>query len=366
MHMSKKVLIIGNGTSRLNHREFIQRWKDEIWACNSAYLEYYAGDIPRLDVLLADYHCLQDIVPYKQKHGGKYKLFGKNHKAKELPGVQLIDMERKFINDSGSTLVARALHKGYDEIYVVGFDLGGSDLYVKGHESRNKEKWIRNWRKIAGTWGLQKVHFIGYNHKDFILSNNDSTTYAELYMNGYNHIDYLEDQGLTSIVKETRVLILGNGKTRKNESIIKRIKEWEGEIWVCNEAYKEYKSFPRLDRVGTVHNDLAKEIVDFKEKKELDFDIYVRDIITDKDYKNKVKYFKDKRGWSTGNLMIIQAILDEYKEINLVGYDFGGPDVYQENDRPGKNFSKQFKAIRKEFGYFKGFKFWGSQPEFLV
>ena len=35
----KKVLILGNGESRKKYMGFVQEWKDEIWGCNSIYLE---------------------------------------------------------------------------------------------------------------------------------------------------------------------------------------------------------------------------------------------------------------------------------------------------------------------------------------
>jgi len=36
----KKVLLLGNGISRLLYKDYINKWKGEIWACNRAFLEY--------------------------------------------------------------------------------------------------------------------------------------------------------------------------------------------------------------------------------------------------------------------------------------------------------------------------------------
>ncbi len=361
----KEVLILGNGTSRVHHQDFVENWKGEIWACNSAYKEFHSGKLPRLDIVLGDYKALLEIVEFQKKKKTPYKLYGKNLKTGQLQGVEVIDLERKFVNDSGSTLVAYALSKGYDKIYILGFDLGGKDLYVKNHDQRNKEKWIRNWRLIAGKWGLDKVEFIGYDHKPFILSNQPSETYAQLYMNGLNHIEYLGVNGIKPIVKKTKVMLLGNGKSRLNKVVQNEIKTWDGEIWVCNHAYKEALNLPTLDRVGTVHEEVALEAIQFKEKHNLSYDIYMDKPIQNKKFQNEIKFFTEKRGWSTGNLMIAQAHIDGYKEIVLAGYDFGGPDIYQETDRPGNGFSTQFKFIKKRWGLNR-IRFLGNQPNEIV
>lgn len=361
----KKVLILGNGVSRVHHKEFIQNWKDEIWGCNSAFKEFHKGDLHRLDVIMGDYKALLEIIEFQKKNKTPYKLYGKHLKAKQLQGVELVPVEKKFINDSGSTLVALALTKGYDRIVCVGFDLGGPDIYVKGHANRNKEKWVRNWRLIAGKWGLDKIKFIGYDHKPFILSNQPSETYAQLYMNGLNHIEYLSINGLEPIVKKTKVMILGNGKSRLDKVVQKEIESWNGEIWVCNHAYKEALKLPTLDRVGTVHDDVAIDAIKFREENKLNYDVYINQPIKDEKYKNQVKFFKEKRGWSTGNLMIAQAHIDGYREIVLAGYDFGGPDIYQKTDRPGNGFSHQFKFIKKKWGLDR-MRFLGNQPVEIV
>jgi len=117
------------------------------------------------------------------------------------------------------------------------------------------------------------------------------------------------------IIKSNKVLILGNGKSRKEPGVIKQINKWTGEIWACNEAYKDYKEFPHLDRIGTVHNDTAVSAINFKEKHNLDYNVYILNPMEDKKYKNKIKYFSTDKGWSTGNLMVLQAFKEDW---NLV------------------------------------------------
>jgi len=185
----EKVLILGNGVSRKNYVKFIQEWEGEIWACNSAFLELANGSLPRLDRLIGDYVALKIAVKYKRKYRLKMAIYGKNKRSWELPGVQQLTLPKHFYAESGSTLVAAALYEGYKEVKVLGFDLGGMDLYVQHHERKDKSKWIKNWRKIANHFGLDRVEFIGKDHKPYILSNLPEDLYAKHYLEGKNHLD---------------------------------------------------------------------------------------------------------------------------------------------------------------------------------
>lgn len=152
------------------------------------------------------------------------------------------------------------------------------------------------------------------------------------------------------------VLILGNGSTRLNHR--KYISEWEGEIWVCNKAYQEIYKLPRIDRVATVHGEVVLDAYNFKIKNNAEYEIITSSKIQ-KRVPDKVDFvFHEKRGWSTGNLLIVQALKEEYDLIALVGFDFGGKDIYQPQKLPGDNFRKQFNQIQKEWDtsniYFHG------------
>lgn len=364
----KEVLILGNGVSRLEYQNFIEKWGSEIWACNSAYLEYYKGIIPRLDVIIGDHASLKDVVQYKKKYGGKFLIFGKNPRSTTLPGVKMVDVPRSYIKDSGTTLVARAILQGYDIIYVLGFDLGGRDLYVKGHESRNKERWIKNWRFLAGQLGLDRVKFVGKDHKPYILSNDPSDKYAQLYLNGYDHID--TDNNKMNYRIDRKVLILGNGASREKEAVKKFINKWDYEIWVCNKACIEAIDLIRISRVGTISESYMLYVKEVKDNNNLDYSIYT--IEPDKksqkfiEIEDRIHYFKEQRKWkNTGILLLLQAMYEKYEEIFLAGFDFDNTNLYNNKKEDGEIFKKQFLSVSKEFGI-KQVKFVGKQPDFLI
>ena len=131
------------------------------------------------------------------------------------------------------------------------------------------------------------------------------------------------------------VLILGNGSTRLNHRGY--VSSWQGEIWVCNRAYQEYHKLPRVDRVATVHGDVLLDAYNFKIDNSLNYQLLTSYRVQRK-APNKVDgVFYEKRGWSTGNLAIVQALKEGYENITLVGFDFGGGDIYQPVQLPGDN-----------------------------
>jgi hypothetical protein len=184
----KELLILGNGKSRLENMKFVKNWKGPIWGCNSIFKEYINKEIPRLDLLMGDYSALEEAVKYQKQLPKHIEILGKNLRSANLPLVKMIDLDRKYINDSGTSLIVLALKRNYEKIYLVGFDLGGADIYVPNHEQRNKSIWIRNWRRIAEEFGLDKIEFIGKDHKSYILSEKPDDFYAKKYMKGENHL----------------------------------------------------------------------------------------------------------------------------------------------------------------------------------
>lgn len=184
----KRLLILGNGKSRLKHMDYVKSWNSPIWGCNSIYKEYIDGAIPRLDLLMGDFSSLNEVVGNLRSLPKHIEILGKNLRSANLPKVKMIDLESKYINDSGTTLIVLALKRGFQEINLIGFDLGGEDIYVPNHEQRNKSIWVRNWRMIANEFGLDKINFIGKDHKPFILSDEKEDFYARKYMKGEDHL----------------------------------------------------------------------------------------------------------------------------------------------------------------------------------
>jgi lipopolysaccharide biosynthesis glycosyltransferase len=143
-----------------------------------------------------------------------------------------------------------------------------------------------------------------------------------------------------------KVLILGNGISRLQFDSY--VKSFDGEIWVCNQAYKEYKKFGRISAVFTVHKEVALSAFKFRQERGLRYKVYCSQVL--KGYEGTISTLYRYRGWSSGSEAIHQALIDGYDKIELMGFDFGGSDVYQKHSVYGGNFRKQFLKILDEFG----------------
>lgn len=339
-------------------RDFIDNWTGEIWGCNSAYKEYY--DLPRLNLLIGDDNAVKEACKFKEENHLQFTIYSKHHIKYYTPDkITLIHLPTDYVNDSGSTLVYKALFENYTEIKLVGFDLGGKDIYVKNHEKKDKTIWAKRWRRINEMFTLNKIEFIGNPEvKDFILSTKDVKLHSKTYLPIYQ-----KRNEKRNIIKNGKtVLILGNGKSRlKYEEFIHN---WQGDIWGCNWIFQEVDKFKNITRIGSVHDEVIEKMYVGRQINSQDYSIWTKPNFKSKftDYPD-LCYFSDGRGWSTGNLMILQALTEHYKRIYLCGFDFGGADVYQPYNVEGSNFKKQFKEINNKFGKTK-FKFVGSKPTF--
>lgn len=343
---SNAVLILGNGTSRRDHMEFVRSWEGEIWACNWAYLELIDGSLHRIDRLIGDKKALIRALEAKRKYGFSYECICKGEPQDELSEctpISSLGVSRKRLFDSGSALVELALYEGYEKIYLVGFDLGGKDMYITEHDKRNKSAWIRKWRQLDSQYGLDRVEFVGVDHKWFIQSQLPPDYYAKFYTRGLNHLvgGFIEDEKY-----HDDVIILENGasKLRYNQYI----QHWDREIWVMDRGFIEYNALPAIHRVGTVQPRTAIEAVEYKRKKGLNYAVYCRDFV--KDYESELHLFRERRGWLAGPLMIAQALYEEYNNIYLVGFDLGEEDLYGKNTLKSRNYATQLLTVKKEFG----------------
>lgn len=169
-----KILILGNGISLLSFANRIRQWRGPIWGCNRIYLDY--GDI--LTGLYGHVEVMEEAKLYREAHGLGFKILG------EEDPITCAEIHRK---DSGTTLVAEALTRGY-EVELCGFDLGGPDMYSPGHDKKNKSSWVQRWRVILQKFGAEHVTFWGYDHKPFLLSDAPAIEYFRLYGHGKAHI----------------------------------------------------------------------------------------------------------------------------------------------------------------------------------
>jgi hypothetical protein len=169
-----KVLILGNGLTRLEFDKQIRDWKGEIWGCNRIYLDY--GDI--LTGLAGHTDVMQEAALDRDAKGNTYKIMG----GIEDPYI----CKPLYQKDTGTSLVAEALTRGY-QVELCGFDIGGLDVYSPGHEKKNKTTWVQRWRLILGEFGADRVTFWGHDHKPFLLSNRPANEYWNQYRKGESH-----------------------------------------------------------------------------------------------------------------------------------------------------------------------------------
>lgn len=176
----KKVLIVGNGISRLKFADQIESYEGEIWASNYAFRDFPAI-ITRLN---GHTDPLVEAWAWKQEHGFKYEIYA-GPIARKNPYWKTFSCPPKWHRDSGTTNVAQALFEGFDQIDLVGFDLCGADVHSPGHERVDKTSWVVRWSEIAQEWGLDKLNFWGHCHKEFILSVLESPIRAKDYARDY-------------------------------------------------------------------------------------------------------------------------------------------------------------------------------------
>lgn len=179
--MSRNVLILGNGISRLSFDENIRLYAGEIWGCNRVFLEY--GDI--LTRIAGHRDAMEEAAQHRLKNGCRYEIYG-GHLSKRC-NAKSFTVAPEWITDTGTTMVAQALHEGLD-VEVCGFDLGGADVLSPGIESQQKTQWVTRWRRLLAVYGSDRVTFWGHDHKPYLLSNSSAMKYANAYLRGRPHI----------------------------------------------------------------------------------------------------------------------------------------------------------------------------------
>lgn len=176
------VMIAGNGISRLAHAQDIAEYDGEVWACNRAYLDI--GE--RIARLTGHPDVLREAAKYRGDHDLSFEIW--TDPAQKIPGAKRLTVPDMWHRDSGTTLVAQALHEGHN-VLCVGFDLGGPDIHSPNHEAVIKDEWIYRWREIFDEWGAGRIKWVGHNHTPFILSGKHPRKYSARYVSGESHID---------------------------------------------------------------------------------------------------------------------------------------------------------------------------------
>jgi hypothetical protein len=185
--MPGRVLILGNGISRKAFDVQIQAYDGEVWACNNAFREY-----PEIITRLTGHtEPMVEAQEWKEKHGFKFEIYS-GPIAKKFPDWRLFAAPPRWHRDSGTTMVAEALHEGY-EVDLVGFDLGGPDVFAFTQYRQDKTCWVNRWAEIVREWGPERLNFWGYDHKPFLMDVvsgvASAKVYSRLYLRRRPHLD---------------------------------------------------------------------------------------------------------------------------------------------------------------------------------
>lgn len=147
---------------------------------------------------------------------------------------------------------------------------------------------------------------------------------------------------MRNLIKTAKCLILGNGLSRINK--LNKIQNFDGDIWACNRAYLEYKTFEpnKLKVIVSVHNDEAVKALEFKKTNNLDYEI-----LTQSPTSPEIKSLNTYHGFSSGSEAIIESINRGYKEIWLVGFchSHGDKECIYTKGLVTDNFFKQWNYI---------------------
>jgi len=185
----KEILILGNGISRISFHDLIVDWPGEVWGCNRAYLDYPK----KLTRLTGHTDVMYEADENRKANNLFFEIWG-GHLGKLGAADKAFTCSKRFCKDSGTALIAQALHEGH-QIAVCGFDLGGPDIHSPGLENVDKHNWVKRWRLLLETYGRKRIRFIGYDHLPFLLSGRRSNEYSDYYRRGKPHIydaDYIE------------------------------------------------------------------------------------------------------------------------------------------------------------------------------
>lgn len=246
----------------------IRLFSGERWACNYAYTDY--GLI--LNRISGHSEIFPAMAEWREKNNAHFKIMGGESPFKEYVDIPYT-CDEKYHKDTGTTLLAQALHEGYD-VYCVGYDLGGHDVYSPGLKDQNKASWVKRWRIILRDFGHERVHFLGYDHKQFLLSNKPDNYYAKQYQKKKPHIDSAVYRGVYYTWKQKNIeglpmaTLINKGK-REWELYKKGPKIKSGESITIDEATaKKYAGlYPKeFTFISEKSNDEAKKHADKKQR----------------------------------------------------------------------------------------------------
>src|SRR5208282_5558142 len=129
--MPNTVLILGNGVSRLEHMDYVNKFNGPIYGSNWVFKDLIEGSLKRLDKLNGDWDALEKAEEAKRQYGFNYELWAFSPNAYHIPGViKNASIMPKYDSNSGLRWIVKCLIDKVDKIFLVGFDFGGKDLYT--------------------------------------------------------------------------------------------------------------------------------------------------------------------------------------------------------------------------------------------
>ncbi len=343
--MPNTALILGNGLSRLDHMDFVNRFDGSVYGSNWIFKELVNGSLRKLDKINGEYDALEKANEAKTEYGFLYELWGFNPNTYHIPGITKYDkILPQYSSNSGLNWVVKLLmERQVDKIFLVGFDMGGKDLFVPNHDHYDKTDWVRKWRLVLHDFGHDRIQFIGKDHLPFLLSNEDPAKYAKMYLLGEDHIT--NDKPVWTHKKSNKVIILGNGLSRLQHKGF--INSWKDEIWGCNHFFTEYNTVPKIDRIFCDAKTI-REAYEFRVAVKKDWLIYAQTWINGFKDKPDVLVVNGFKGITSGATAVEQALIENYDKILLTGFDFGGSDIYTGKE-DGTPFIQHFKWIMEKY-----------------
>ena len=153
----------------------------------------------------------------------------------------------------------------------------------------------------------------------------------------------------------SRAFVLGNGKSRLSINL-KRLGK-RGTVYGCNALYREYEP----NYLVAVDPKMIIEICD--KGWQLEHEVWTNPNTRYQKYE-KLKFFKNPRGWSSGPTALLKACQDLHREIFILGFDYYGLEnkffnnVYADTPNYKRstdsatyygNWMRQTEMVMKEF-----------------
>jgi putative FmdB family regulatory protein len=160
--MDKKVLILGNSKGRINHSNFINNWKSEIWGCNGIYKESLNLDITSIgavDDKHGNFSIIEEIIDWKRYYNLSYRILYKN-----LYSYDVETFTEYLGLDSGNEMIHQAILENYTEIYLAGFSfIDGNEDEIYYNEKLYVGNFINSFERLKREFPNANIKFAPFD-----------------------------------------------------------------------------------------------------------------------------------------------------------------------------------------------------------